>query len=106
MPAPHQSDAQNYEIILQETGLPVIRRPEWCNVSFGQKFQADFTVLGENILISRPFGDVDLKNARQAFDLGYQIIRQYIAEDTPYILIEDYSRFHGASLDARNPGRT
>ncbi len=101
MPNPKKSDEQEYESILKKTGLPVYRKPEWRNVNFGKNYRADFTVTGENILISRPSGYATLHDANQSFNLGYEVIRQCISDGAPYIIIEDYSNLSGVSQDAR-----
>ena len=98
----NSSDEQAYNALLKHSGLPVIRKPEWINVGFGKKFHADFTFLGDHILISRPSGYATLHDAQASFHLGYDIIRQCApAQNAPYIIIEDYSKLEGVSIDAR-----
>ena len=101
MSRPNRLDQQDYENILQKSGLSVLRRSKWCNVNFDKKFQADFTILGEKILVSRPSGYAGLKIAQQAFHLECEAIRQCIPENAPYVIIEDYSYLSGVSHDAR-----
>ncbi|MEZ4579667.1 MAG: hypothetical protein R2875_17150, partial [Desulfobacterales bacterium] len=90
-----------FEMLLKETGLPVIRRPEWSAVHFGRKFQADVTFLGNHIMIGRPAGYAILQDTIQGFKLGYEAIRHCVPEGLPYIVIEDFKNISGSSLDSR-----
>jgi len=48
------------------TGLPVQSRPEWTDVSFGNKYSITLKVLGNNILFGQHVGYVtknDVENA-------------------------------------------
>jgi PAS domain S-box-containing protein len=96
-----RNDDHAFEMLLKETGLPVIRRPEWSAAHFGRKFQADITFLGNHIMVSRPSGYATLQDTDKAFKLGYEAIRHCVPDGSPYVLIEDYKDISGASLDSR-----
>lgn len=87
--------------IQSESGLSLHLRPEWQKVNFGKKFWSDFSLLGDNILISRPSGYATLPDVQQSLDLNHEVIRQGIRKGAPYVQIEDYSAFTGSSINAR-----
>ena len=89
------------ETIQAKSGLELHQKPEWQNVNIGKKFQSDFSLLGDNILISRPSGYSNLNSVQQSLELNHEIIRQGIPQGAPYVQIEDYSALTGSSITAR-----
>ena len=85
------------------TGLPIIHRPEWTDVSFGTgtDYKATFSIVGDSILLSQVSGYATLRGIEKAFRLLSEVVTAGIAEGRPYVQIEDYSNLHGASLDGR-----
>jgi len=85
------------------TGLPLLRRPEWTDVSFDTDtdYKATFSIVGDSILLSQVSGYATLRGIEKAFRLLSEVVTAGIAEGRPYVQIEDYSNLHGASLDGR-----
>ena len=83
------------------TGLPILQRPEWTDVDFGQDFRMTLRVVGGRILHSRPFGYATRHDAEGALNLTAKVIAETIGEGIPYVQIEDYSNLHGAAFAGR-----
>jgi len=83
------------------TGLRVLRRPEWTDVSFGKDYKVTVSIVGDNILWVQPSGYVTLDNQINVLSFTDQVPAEAISGGKPYIHIEDWSRFQGASLAAR-----
>ena len=93
-----QSDAGG---LCPVTGLPILRRPEWTDVEFGQDFKLTLRVVGDRILHSLPSGFATRHDAEGALKLTAQVITEAIGEGIPYVQIEDYSNLQGASFSGR-----
>ena len=83
------------------TGLPVIRRPEWTDVSFGKDYKLTVSILGDSIILHQPSGYVTLHDAENTLRLSSKVVTEIITGDRPYVHISDYSNLKGASLEAR-----
>jgi len=88
------------ESICPVTGLPVLGRPEWTDVGFGGDYRATVSVVGSQILLSRPSGYATRLDIEKAFQLGCEVSTETIAS-RPYVCIEDCSRLKGATIGAR-----
>jgi PAS domain S-box-containing protein len=86
--------------ICPTTGLSLIRRSEWTNVSFGKDYRGNVSVLGGCILISQPSGYATAHDVIEVFRLAKKVISETMG-DHPYIHLEDYTNLTGASLEAR-----
>ena len=69
------------------TGLPLLRRPEWTDVSFGKDYRVKLGILGDSILLSQPSGYVTLHDVENALGLISKVATEAIAAGRPYILI-------------------
>ncbi len=85
-----------------KTDLPFLQKPEWRKVAISREYQADFCILGKNILINRPIGYVTSADLKKSLPLLHSLIDQEIPKGMPYIQIEDYSNLRGAANDARS----
>ena len=83
------------------TGLSVLRKPEWTDVGFGKDYRVTISIVGDNILRVQPSGYVTLDNQINVLKLTEQAPAEAIPGGEPYIHIEDWSNFQGASLAAR-----
>jgi len=86
---------------LIEDDIPLRQLPQWQKVRFGENYWADFSVMGSHILISRPSGYATLSDLQQSLNLNHEVIRTGLAENSPYIQIEDYTNLAGSTLNAR-----
>ncbi len=83
------------------TRLPIHRRPEWTDVSFGTEYRVTVSMLGDNILLEQPSGNATLSDVENVFRLTNRILTDDIAGGRPYVHIEDFSNALSASLEAR-----
>lgn len=83
------------------TGLPVVSRPEWKDVCFGDNYLITFSVLGGRILLGRCRGYATCDDVKRAVALTDKIIEEAIEEKLPYVQIFDVTDLEGSSLDAR-----
>ena len=83
------------------TGLPIRRKPEWTDVSFGKDYTVTVSIVGDNILRVQPSGYVTLPDQINVLRLTEQAPAEAISGGKPYFHIEDWLNFKGASLGAR-----
>ncbi len=82
--------------------MPVIAKPEWTDVPFGQDYTVTCKILEDKILIvvSRGFASYGaFKSSREFVD---RVRNDVIGSDKQYILLEDISAVEGFSKRARN----
>jgi len=83
------------------TGLPVTRKPEWTDVHFNKGYRSTISLLGDNILISRPHGHISLSGVKRTLAMIGSILDQSVPNERPYVIIEDFSKLRGATIRAR-----
>jgi len=83
------------------TGLPITRRPEWTDVSFGKDYKLTVSILGDSIVLNQPSGYVTLQDAENTLRFSSKVVAEIITGGRPYVHISDYSNLQGASLEAR-----
>jgi len=83
------------------TGLPITRRPEWTDVSFGKDYKLTVSILGDSIVLNQPSGYVTLHDVENTLRLSSKVVTEIITGGRPYVHISDYSNLRGASLEAR-----
>ncbi len=83
------------------TGLPIIRRPEWTDVSFGKDYKLTVSILGDSIILNQPSGYATLHDVENTLRLSSKVATEIITGGRPYVHISDYSNLQGASLEAR-----
>lgn len=83
------------------TGLPLVRKPEWTNISFGNPFKITVSVIAEQILWVKTYGYVTDEDQIGAMQLTKDVARQAIPEGAFYVQIDDFKHLNGASLNAR-----
>lgn len=83
------------------TGLAILQKPEWINVSFGSSYRLNIQIIGRRILFIQTEGIGTYDDLSRALQLTDSIVREYIGEQTKYIRIEDLSHFKGISTKAR-----
>ena len=85
------------------SGLPVTRKPEWTDQTFGTDYYSiSITVIGTNIIYSKVRGYTHLPATKGYITLLEKVVACALAEGEKYILIEDYSYHSGASNRAKN----
>ena len=83
------------------SGLRILRRSEWTGVDFGGGYRANFWLLGNRIIVSRPSGFIGIGGLKRSLDLLDRIVAETVGINVPYILIEDMINLTGNSIEAR-----
>ncbi|NQU04344.1 MAG: hypothetical protein HQ589_09385, partial [Syntrophaceae bacterium] len=83
------------------TGLPVLRKPEWTDVSFGTDFKVTHSILGDNICLGRPSGYGTIHETEKTLDESKKIVDEAFADGRPYVQINDYTNLRGVSIAGR-----
>ena len=83
------------------TGMSILRKPEWTDVGLSKDYTANFSIVGDNILLSQPRGYLNLSDMKRAVDLITKVADEAIANENPYVIIEDISNLKGVSAKAR-----
>ena len=92
---PGQSD------VCHVTGLPILRKPEWTDVSFGKDYRVTVSIVGDSILRVQPSGHISMPDQKNVLRLTEQAPAEAIPGGQPYVHIEDWTNFQGASIAAR-----
>ena len=72
------------------TKLPILNKPEWNKVGFGNEYKISIDIIGEQIILTHNYGLPTLHDVQNAMSLLTNIIDQYF-HDRPYIHIFNYS---------------
>jgi signal transduction histidine kinase len=83
------------------SGLRISTKPEWTEVDFGGGYRANFSLLGDRIIVSRPSGFIGLNGLKASLVLLERIISETVGGKGPHILIEDMANLTGNSIEAR-----
>jgi hypothetical protein len=83
------------------SGLRILRKPEWTGVDFGGGYRANFWLLGDRIIVSRPSGFIGISGLKRSLDLLDRIVSETAGKKVPYIIIEDMINLTGNSIEAR-----
>ena len=82
------------------SGLPIIQKPEWINVSFDKDFHITFSILGGSVLLVQVSGRATLHGLKHAAMFLSKIETEVITKDR-FIRIEEWSNIKGVSREAR-----
>ena len=83
------------------TGLPILRKPEWTDVTFGKDYRVTVSVVGGNILLSQTRGRATLNDIKNALRINNQAVTEAIDGNCPFVQIEDLTNFSNLSREAR-----
>jgi len=86
--APKIESAQNY--ICPATGLPILRRPEWTDIDFGNDYKLTVSVLGDRIIVNQASGYGTLHDIKNTLRFSSEIVTDSIAKDSPYVHISEH----------------
>ena len=92
---PGQSD------VCHVTGLHVLCKPEWTDVSFGKDYRVTVSIVGDSILRVQPSGYISMPDQINVLKFTDQVPAEAIPGGQPYVHIEDWPNFQGASIAAR-----
>ena len=79
----------------------VLKKPEWTDVKCGENSKTTVSVIGNNIVYSKPSGVIDLADVKNTTGFVYQLVENQFTDGRNYIWIEDYSSLQSVSADAR-----
>lgn len=82
------------------TGLRVVSNPEWLDQKVSNLFIANFWIINESIVYSRPKGYADIHGVRNSLALN-KIVANHFNHVSSFVQIEDYEDLEGASIEAR-----
>ncbi len=83
------------------SGLPVISRPDWVYTGKKDGFGVEVSIIGGNILHIKARGYVNIDDQINSIRLQDQVAGTVIGENSPFIQIQDWENFKGASNEAR-----
>jgi PAS domain S-box-containing protein len=83
------------------SGLPVISRPDWVYTGKKDGFKVEVSLIGGSILHTKARGYVNIDDQINSIRLQDQIAGTAIGKNEPFIQIQDWENFKGASNDAR-----
>ncbi len=89
------------ELICPATGLRVFTRPEWINKKVRDSFTANFYVISNSIIYSRPEGKADLEGVEKSLELNNEVVEYVSQFNENYLQIEDYADLKSSSQAAR-----
>lgn len=83
------------------TGLPVRVKPGWINVYCSRTFRCSYKIIGDRIILFQGDGFSDYAGEKVAVDMGNRFMNEAFGPDTPCIIIQDWTKFKGATFRAR-----
>jgi signal transduction histidine kinase len=84
------------------TGLPLLTRPEWTNVRFGESYTITARLIGDHILYLTIAGYATLPDIREALVFTGRILSEEVPDNREFVLVEDMTRVLGTSREARD----
>jgi signal transduction histidine kinase/ActR/RegA family two-component response regulator len=82
-------------------GFKVFNKPEWIDQNVSDTLVANYWIIGESIIYSRPEGFSNFEGIRKVMALNEEVAAFVSGGSNPYIQIEDYSFLKGSSSKAR-----
>ncbi len=70
-------------------GFKISNKPDWINQKVSDTFEANFWIIGDSIIYSRPKGFSDFEGVQNSLALNNEVAAVVSSGNNPYILIED-----------------
>ena len=70
------------------TGLTILSRPEWTNVSFGKEYSGSARLVGDNILVLQGSGYANLHALKDSLIFTDKVVAQGVPGGHDFILLE------------------
>ncbi|MDJ0783732.1 MAG: response regulator [Desulfosarcinaceae bacterium] len=83
------------------SGLPILRRPEWTDLAFSDRYRFSSALIGDRIIYNQPVGSATVATLRKALDLTDRICDGWIPAGRTYVHLSDYRQVRTASSGAR-----
>ena len=82
-------------------GCEVYCKDNWIKNKASETFEANFWIIGDDIIYSRPKGFCDAEGVQNSLKLNDEIAAFISSGTKPFIQIEDYSYLKGSTLKSR-----
>ena len=79
------------------SGLPILRRPEWTDQEFGDRYRFSTALMGDRIIYNQPVGNATEASLEKALSLTDKVCEELIPEGQTYVHLSDYRRVRGVS---------
>jgi signal transduction histidine kinase/CheY-like chemotaxis protein len=86
--------------ICPQTGLTIISKEEWTDISFGDGHRITFKLIGASIILCESSGFVTMESLKGTLNLSREIVETHFS-DRPFIYMEDFSRVKSISIAGR-----
>ena len=83
------------------TGLRVLQKPEWTNVSFSKGCRVTLSVVGDNILLVQSVGYAVIDDVKGTVALIRRIVTEVFPGNRLYVQIDDFSNLRSTSVKGR-----
>ena len=83
------------------SGLPIHQQHEWADVYCSDPFRCSYQIIGKHIIVFQGNGFADTDGEKKAVDFGNLVIADGIPAGQPYVMVQDWTRYRGASFKAR-----
>lgn len=87
--------------VCPETRHYICQKQDWKNVSFDGNYRANFSLIGEGIILSQPSGTATLADTQKSLVLNKTVIDEAIKPKGIYVQIEDFKHLKTVKLEAR-----
>lgn len=77
------------------SGLPVLQKPHWTDITISEKYAVTFQVIGERILHTIPRGDSSTVDVDKLYSCREHVITEALGSDRKFVEIKDYQRLSG-----------
>ncbi len=81
--------------------LPVEIRPEWTDVSFGSDFRFNLSLIGQQIICTRPKGFGDERVVQETLRRIDEAVKTRVSPELPFVWVADYSHISGITMGGR-----
>lgn len=80
--------------VCQVSGLPVVQKKEWTNVSLAEDYTCSFRIIGTSILHTECTGNMGSYDVDAFYLVRDRIVRETMG-DRPFIELKDYNHLYG-----------
>ena len=85
----------------QVCGLPITRMSEWADVRLGNDYRVNLCLIGNQIIVSQPWGHIQLPGIKAFLDLIDKIVNEAVPAGQSFVIVEDLLNLRRISLEAR-----
>jgi len=89
------------QLCCNTSGLPIRQESAWKDVTFGRDFRISLSVIGSNILLAEPKGNITLDDVKQYLDLIASFFEDVFSDGQVVFGLLDSTGVTGMTLEAR-----